>query len=58
MGMGKLGRQILRSDRKAELRAWLNCKKPKRDTIGVQTKSPKVGMEVEHRVGNLTARVL
>lgn len=58
MAVGELGKWILRSDRKAELRARLNCKKPKRDMIEVQTKSPKAGMEAEHRVRNLTAGVL
>lgn len=53
--MGELGKRILRSDGKAKLRARFNCRKPKRDIIGVQTKSPKAGMEVEQRVRNLRA---
>lgn len=54
-GWGQLGKRILSSDGKAKLRARFNCKKPKRDIIGVQTNSPTAGMEVEQRVRNLRA---
>lgn len=55
MRIGELGKRIRRSDGRAKLTARFNCKKPKRDLVGVQTKSPKAGMEVEQTVRNLRA---
>lgn len=46
LGPRQMGKRILRSDRKAELKARFNCKKP---MMGVQTRRPGAAMGAKHK---------